>query len=91
MIRQQDHTMDSISGTLHTIAQQASLMGNEIEEHNEMLDDLEQDVDRSENKMGSAMRRMRKFLRDSEDSKSNWCIMILVIVLMALLLAVILV
>lgn len=56
-----------------------------------MLVDLEQNIDRSENKMSSAMRRMRKFLRDSEDSKSNWCIMILVIVLMVLLLAVILV
>jgi len=91
IMQQQDHTMDSIAGTLHTIAQQASLIGNEIEEHNEMLDDLEQNVDRSESKMSSAMRRMRKFLRNSEDSKSNWCIMILVIVLMALLLAVILV
>lgn len=56
-----------------------------------MLDELEQNVDRSENKMSNAMRRMRKFLRDSEDSKSNWCIIILVIVLMALLLAAILV
>lgn len=56
-----------------------------------MLDDLEQNVDRSETKMTGAMRRLRKFLRDSEDSKSNWCIIILVIVLMALLLAVILV
>lgn len=56
-----------------------------------MLDDLEQNVDRSETKMSSAMRRLRKFLRDSEDSKSNWCIMILMFVLMALLLAVILV
>lgn len=58
---------------------------------NRMLDDLEQNVDRSETKMTGAMRRLRKFLRDSEDSKSNWCIIILVIVLMALLLAVILV
>jgi len=91
MMQEQDHTMDSMAGTLHTIAQQASLMGNEIEEHNEMLDDLERNVDRSETKMSSAMLRMRKFLRDSEDSKSNWCIMLLVIVLMALLLAVILV
>jgi len=90
-MQQQDQTMDSISGTLHTLAQQASLIGNEIEEHNEMLEDLEQNVDRSETKMSSSMRRLRKFLRDSEDSKSNWCITILVIVLMALLLAVILV
>lgn len=37
MIRQQDETMDSISGTLDTIAQQASLMGQEIGEHNEYV------------------------------------------------------
>jgi hypothetical protein len=42
IMRQQDDAMDSISGTLHTISQQASLMGNEIEEHIEcvvVLDD----------------------------------------------------
>ena len=42
IMRQQDDAMDSISGTLHTISQQASLMGNEIEEHVEyvvVLDD----------------------------------------------------
>jgi hypothetical protein len=35
MIREQDQTMDSIQGTLSTIAQQANLMGQEIVEHNE--------------------------------------------------------
>jgi len=91
MIREQDHTMDSIAGTLNTIAQQASLMGQEINVHNEMLDDLEQNVDKSDTKLGDAMRRMRKFLRDSEEKGSGWCIIILMIILMALLLAVILV
>ncbi len=33
MIREQDHTIDAISGTLNTIAQQASLMGQEINEY----------------------------------------------------------
>ena len=37
MMRAQDTTMDSIAGTLHTIAQQASLMGQEINEHNECV------------------------------------------------------
>ncbi|TFK34482.1 t-SNARE [Crucibulum laeve] len=90
MIHQQDQTMDSISGTLTTIAQQASLMGQEIGEHNELLTDLEQNVDRTDNKLSDAMRKMRKFLRDSEEKGSGWCIIILIIVLMALLLAVIL-
>ncbi|KAF4618880.1 hypothetical protein D9613_009968 [Agrocybe pediades] len=91
ILRDQDQAMDSIAGTLSTIAQQANLMGQEIEEHNEMLGDLEANVDQSDQKLNSAMRRMRKFLRDSEEKGSNWCIIILMIVLMALLLAVILV
>ena len=35
MIQQQDQTINSIAGTLSTIAQQAGLMGSEIGEHNE--------------------------------------------------------
>lgn len=37
MIREQDRTIDSIAGTLSTLAQQAGLMGQEIVEHNECV------------------------------------------------------
>jgi hypothetical protein len=37
MIQQQDQAIDSIAGTLSTIAQQAGLMGSEIVEHNECV------------------------------------------------------
>jgi hypothetical protein len=37
MIQQQDQTINSIAGTLSTIAQQAGLMGSEISEHNEYV------------------------------------------------------
>jgi len=118
MMRQQDQTMDSISGTLNILTQQASLMGQEIEEHNEyaflsnyytlslphspseklinvilssrLLDDLDRNVDRVDHKLQGAMQRMRKFLRDSEEKGSGYCIVFLIIVLLALLLAVIL-
>jgi hypothetical protein len=56
-----------------------------------MLTDLERGVDTSDGKMGDAVRRMRRFLRDSEERGSGWCIIVLMVVLMALLLAVILV
>lgn len=91
MMREQDQAIDSIAGTLNTIQQQASLMGQEILVHNEMLDDLENNVDRTDGKVSDGMRRLRKFLRDSEEKGSGWCIVILMVVLMALLLAVILV
>jgi len=91
MIQQQDQTINSIAGTLSTIAQQAGLMGSEIQEHNEMLDDLGRDVDRTDSKLSDAMRRMRKFVRETEEMRSGWCIAILIVVLLILLLAVILV
>lgn len=37
MMREQDRTMESIAGTLSTLAQQAGLMGQEIGEHNECV------------------------------------------------------
>jgi hypothetical protein len=37
MIRQQDRALDSISGTLTTLAQQAGLIGQEVGEHNECV------------------------------------------------------
>lgn len=37
MMQEQDRTMDTISGTLNTLAQQAGLMGREIVEHNECV------------------------------------------------------
>jgi len=91
MLQQQDQTMNSIAGTLSTIAQQAGLMGSEIMEHNEMLDDLDRNVDRTDSKLSDAMRKMRKFVRETEETKSGWCIVFLIVVLLILLAAVILV
>jgi len=56
-----------------------------------MLDDLEEGVTRTDTKLGSAMRKMRKFVRQTEEEKGGWCVVILVVVLIILLLAVILV
>ncbi|KZT04491.1 uncharacterized protein LAESUDRAFT_727969 [Laetiporus sulphureus 93-53] len=91
MVRHQDQTMDNIAGTVSTLHEQAGLMGREIGEHMEMLDDLERGVDHSGAKLDNAMHRIKKFIRQTEETKSGWCIIILIIILMALLLAVILV
>ena len=56
-----------------------------------MLDDIERGVDTSGAKLDDAMKRMRKFIRDTEETKSGWCIVILIVILLALLLAVILI
>jgi syntaxin 6 len=55
-----------------------------------MLGDLEQGVDETDNKLNASMLKMRKFIRQTEEKGSGWCIIILIIVLCMLLLAVIL-
>jgi len=90
IMQEQDKALDAISGTLSTLQEQAGLMGTEIGEHIEMLGDLEQNVDKSQVKLDSSMKKLQKFLRDIEETKSGWCIAILIVVLMILLLLVIL-
>ncbi|KAF8524352.1 t-SNARE [Hysterangium stoloniferum] len=90
LVERQDHTLTSISSTLTTLAEQAGLMGQEVVEHNEMLGDLEANVDSTQTKLSGAMTRMKKFIRDTEATKSGWCIAILIVILCVLLLLVIL-
>nr|KIR89510.1 hypothetical protein I308_00518 [Cryptococcus tetragattii IND107] len=96
LVRKQDDTLGIISGTLHTLASQAGLIGHEVHEQNEMLDDLSTRVEHTDSKLRKVQRTMGDFIRRNEDlltvraeTKSGWCILILIIVLMILLLLVI--
>ncbi|KAI5121705.1 hypothetical protein M0805_002098 [Coniferiporia weirii] len=91
IMEEQDKTIDSISGTISTLAEQAGLMGREIGEHVEMLGDLESNVDRTDTKLQKSLKRIQRFARETEETKSGWCIVILIVILCVLLLMVILV
>ncbi|AFR95119.2 hypothetical protein C343_03210 [Cryptococcus neoformans C23] len=89
LVKKQDDTLGIISGTLHTLASQAGLIGHEVHEQNEMLDDLSTRVEHTDSKLRKVQRTMGDFIRRNEETKSGWCILILIIVLMILLLLVI--
>ncbi|KAI9635452.1 t-SNARE [Dioszegia hungarica] len=90
LMRRQDDTLGVISGTLHTLASQAGLIGNEVNEQSEMLDDLSTRVDTTDSRLRKATRQLNDFIRRNEETKSGWCICILIFVLIILLVAVIL-
>ncbi|KAB5593647.1 hypothetical protein CTheo_2940 [Ceratobasidium theobromae] len=69
-VQRQDSALETISGTLHTLAAQANLIGQEVGEHNELLSDLEANVDRSDSKLNSAMKKMKRFIQETEETKS---------------------
>jgi len=90
MVEQQDRTLDSISSTVGVLREQAGMMGREIYEQNEMVEDLSMHVDRTQSRLGKASKMMNHFVNENKSSGSSWCILILIIVLCVLLVAIIL-
>ncbi|WWC87211.1 uncharacterized protein L201_002098 [Kwoniella dendrophila CBS 6074] len=88
-VKRQDDTLGVISGTLHNLASQAGLIGSEVAEQSEMLDDLGNRVDSTGSKLRKVSKTMQDFIRRNEETKSGWCIGILIVILMILLLLVI--
>ncbi|KAI8580636.1 hypothetical protein K450DRAFT_236556 [Umbelopsis ramanniana AG] len=66
MMQDQDTQLDSISGTLHNLKDIAGTMHQEVEDHVVLLDELDQHVDMSSNRLGRAMNRVKHILRKEE-------------------------
>ncbi|KAK9237198.1 hypothetical protein V1525DRAFT_404513 [Lipomyces kononenkoae] len=88
LIRDQDEQLDSVLNTVQNLREQAQVMGSELQEHVELLEDLDDRVDRTQNKIDLGMSRVRWVLKKNEEKASNWCIGILTVVLFFLLLVV---
>ncbi|ORY26857.1 t-SNARE [Naematelia encephala] len=89
LVTRQDDTLGVISGTLHTLASQAGLIGSEVAQQSEMLDDLGNRVDNTDSRLRKVTRKMEDFIRRNEETKSGWLICILIFVLIVLLVLVI--
>ncbi|GAA5999016.1 uncharacterized protein JCM10292_003259 [Rhodotorula paludigena] len=87
LMEQQDRTLTDISGTVGLLREQAHLMGREVFEQNRMIEELDEHVDSTAGRLSRAQARMDRFVREN-NSTSNWCIFILMIVLSILLLVI---
>lgn len=85
MIQNQDLQLDLIHQTMRNLNQQAQLMGGELEDQGYMLDDLDQDMDRVGNKLQRGLKRVRYVIDKNQETASNCCIGLLVVVLCILL------
>lgn len=85
IMEEQDIQLDSVYNTVGNLRQQANIMGQELGEQAEMLEEFENAVDKSANKLQQGMKRVEIFLKKNEDTKSNCCIGLLIAVLIILL------
>ncbi|KAF8540366.1 SNARE domain protein [Trichophaea hybrida] len=91
IMREQDVQLEGVSRTVGNLREQAHVMGRELEEQAEMIDSLGRDTDRVQGKLGRGLKDLNKFIRKNEDTASNWCIGLLILVLCILLFLVIMV
>ncbi|OCF41172.1 hypothetical protein I317_05002 [Kwoniella heveanensis CBS 569] len=70
-VQRQDDTLGVISGTLHTLASQAGLIGHEVHAQSEMLDDLGNRVDHTDSKLRKVSKTMQDFIRRNEGESGS--------------------
>ncbi|CAD6930952.1 unnamed protein product [Tilletia controversa] len=91
LLAEQDSSLGLLGRTLSTLKDQASHLGQEINEHVELLGALDEEVDVSQSRLKRAMDRMETLVRLGDGRLGGWCVWILVVVLFLLLLVAVLI
>ncbi|RDW71488.1 syntaxin 6 [Coleophoma cylindrospora] len=85
MMQDQDQQLDGVFRTVGNLRQQADLMGQELEEQGEMLDNVDRLADRVGGRLQTGMQKMSYVIRKNEEKMSSCCIAVLIMVLIILL------
>ena len=88
-IRDQDTILTGVEQTVATLREQANLMSSELQDQAVLIDDFEQQVDHSNDRLRTGMKRVDYVLRNNRECMSNCCIIMLTVALIILLVLVI--
>ncbi|MCJ1439039.1 t-SNARE [Xylographa pallens] len=85
IMHEQDEALDGVFKTVGNLREQAHVMGRELEEQGEMLDEVDTLTDRLGGKLQGGMKKITTIIRKNEDTMSSCCIGVLIFVLILLL------
>lgn len=71
IVRKQDEDLEELSTAVERIGLLGQEMHNELNEHGEMLDDLEENFDRTRSRMGTVQNKLNKFIE--ETGRGQFC------------------
>jgi len=83
MMRQQDETLEDLDLAVGRVGNMAAEINIELGQQNKMLDELEEDLDEAEERMGVVMGKLGKLLK-TKDGCQLWTIISLTLVLVLL-------
>ncbi|KAI1780634.1 v-SNARE [Hypoxylon cercidicola] len=85
ILDQQDAQLDTLSASISRQRELSMQIGDELDEHVAMLDDVDAAVDRHQGRLDRARRQVRKISNAASESKQMIAIIILIIVLVLLI------
>jgi SYP5 family syntaxin len=88
VMQQQDRELEQMEKTVVSTKHIALTIGEEVDLHTRLLEDLDEDVDVTHTRLRAATKRVRHVLKHSSNWKGGLCIFMLIIVLTLLLLIV---
>lgn len=90
LMNEQDTQLDHVFGTVQNLREQASIMGRELEEQSELIEEVDMRVERMHEKIKRGFKNMKGIIKQNEDAVSSFCIAILIVILIVLLILIIL-
>lgn len=84
-MRYQDEQLDGVYSSVQRINEQAQMIGGELEDQSHIIHEFEQDMDRTQSRLGISMKRLNKVLEKSKERYSDCCIVLLIVALIILL------
>lgn len=86
MMQEQDEHLDAIARTMQTLNKQANMMSDELQDHVDLMGDLEQDMDLAGDKIAQSSNRLDWIYKTNRlVGYNDFCISLLIIVLIVLL------
>ncbi|KAI6647199.1 syntaxin-6-like isoform X2 [Oopsacas minuta] len=85
MIKSQDHQLEAISRGVGVLKDVSYAIGDELDDHNEMLDDLHTDLVNTHSRLGSVSAKMNRVLELSGKKKELIVIVILLILIVVVI------
>ncbi|PVZ97654.1 hypothetical protein BB558_006375 [Smittium angustum] len=85
ILEQQDEHMDSILGTVRNLRGIAHTMNNELDDHAVLLDEVNEMVDNTQNRLNNARNQVGNFLRRSQENHPIKVILILVLLILLMI------
>ena len=84
-MKRQDIELEALGQSVAVLGNMGKVMGAELAAHGQMLDDLDEEVTKTNERMGAARRRVDTLIKKTKDHKLTLIMVVLILVLIVII------